>query len=192
MAISHPAGVVVSALPVQLASPQRRLAAAVADACLNMVVLIVVSVLFDPSIPDRVQLARMTGLERSITANVLAWVSTLVAMIPHAILIATRGQSVAKIVFGLRIVTADGSPAGFYRGFVLRYLPFTLLSLTPSFLGALQASSLWTSRVAALSLIAHAIDGAMIFGKRRRCLHDWIAGTLVARLPSEPSAVPPS
>lgn len=79
-------------------------------------------------------------------------------------LIATRGQTIGKRVFKLRVVKADGRAVGFVDGVILREWVISALASVP-FVGL------------AISLI----DPLMIYGAQRRCLHDLIATTKVIR-----------
>jgi uncharacterized RDD family membrane protein YckC len=75
------------------------------------------------------------------------------------------GQSIGKRVLRTRIVMLDGSPAPLWRIVFLRMLPLGVaaagLSLVPP------------------GNLAILIDGAVIFGNERRCIHDYLAGTKV-------------
>ncbi len=85
-----------------------------------------------------------------------------------------RGQTLGKKLLGIAIVQATGSengkyasaPAPLWKLICLRALFFPLLFvvIVPSF--------------AALPII----DQLFIFGKRRRCLHDLVSGTVVVRV----------
>ena len=85
-----------------------------------------------------------------------------------------RGQTLGKKLMGIAIVPADGgddgryapTPAPFWKLICLRALFFPLLFVLviPAF--------------AALPII----DQLFIFGRRRRCLHDFVSGTAVVRL----------
>ncbi len=190
-------------MPLDLASRPRRLAAAGVDAFFNVLVLDILGVLVteDPDIVGRIFQARYFGIEYRRDLIALAWIAAFAAMSVHAVLIAWRGQSVAKMLFGVRIVRADGRAPGLVHGVLLRYLPFTLLSLLPSAVAALRGS-LWSSSwVFVLSTVVHLVDALMITGKGRCCLHDRLSDTRVIaipatlspvrsmdRLPSEPSA----
>jgi uncharacterized RDD family membrane protein YckC len=85
-----------------------------------------------------------------------------VLVILQAFLIATSGQSVAKKLLGMRIVRDDDSPAGFWRGVVLRSWVFMLVGAIPKIGGMISL-----------------IDGLYIFGSRQRCMHDMLADTKV-------------
>jgi len=79
-------------------------------------------------------------------------------------LIATRGQTIGKRVYKLRVVTTDGRPVGFVDGVLLREWVMGALTAIP-----LLGYALWV------------VDPLMIFGAERRCLHDVIASTKVIR-----------
>lgn len=81
------------------------------------------------------------------------------------------GQTLGKKLLGIAIVTADGgTPAPLWKLICVRALFFPLLFL------------IVVAWIAPLVII----DQLFIFGKRRRCLHDFAAGTVVVRLnPSE-------
>lgn len=179
-------------MSLELASRPRRLAAGVVDFVFNLVLLITIGVFAteDSSLVDRIELARLFGLEYRRDLIALAWIAAFAAMALHALLIAWRGQSLAKILFRLRIVLADGHSAGLYRGFILRYLPFALLSLLPSAVAALRGSPMLVSWMAVVSILVHVVDVALIMGSSRRCLHDRIADTWVMEVAADQSAGP--
>lgn len=77
-----------------------------------------------------------------------------------------RGQTVGKAVLGIEIVRAkDGAHPALWRLFVrgLFFPTLYLIVLVPY-----------------IALIP-VIDQAPIFGKSRRCIHDWVSGTAVVR-----------
>lgn len=83
------------------------------------------------------------------------------------ILLSLRGQTVGKLLCGVRIVRyPTGAPAGFVRAWLLRYFVMSvfifLLSLIPI-----------------LGLALPLTDILFIFRPDRRCLHDHLAGTMV-------------
>jgi uncharacterized RDD family membrane protein YckC len=90
------------------------------------------------------------------------WIITMIAIwIGQSYLIATRGQTVGKMLVKTRIVALDGSPASFVKAVLLRTWLFIL---------AAQVS--WVGAGSALGML-------LIFGPNRRCLHDYVAGTRV-------------
>ncbi|MBU0551875.1 RDD family protein [Myxococcota bacterium] len=89
-----------------------------------------------------------------------------ILLLPFSILqmflIATRGQSLGKMVVGTRIVMVDGRDVGFLHGVVLRSWIVGALGFIPI-----------------LGPIISFIDPLFIFGEDHRCMHDHIAGTRV-------------
>lgn len=83
----------------------------------------------------------------------------------HGYLIATRSQTVGKALLKIRIVRTDGSPASFARIVGLRYLPTSVIAPIP-LVGALYGL----------------VDSLMIFNQPRRCVHDFIADTIVVKV----------
>lgn len=79
-------------------------------------------------------------------------------------LLALRGQSVGKLLIGLRIVRLDGSAPGFVHAFVLRSCAPFLLEQVPLF-----------------GLVFWVVDSCFAFRPDHRCLHDLIAGTVVVK-----------
>jgi len=79
-------------------------------------------------------------------------------------LLVTRGQTIGKALFKIRIVRPDGAPASAARVIGLRYGLDAVTGLTTGSL-----------------LIYAVIDGLFIFRESRRCLHDLIADTVVVR-----------
>lgn len=73
-------------------------------------------------------------------------------------LIATRGQTLGKMLLFIRIIDSKGNSPGFLHGVILRNWLRIPLSFIP-FFGLL--------------------DAAMILTDSRRCIHDYIAGTRV-------------
>lgn len=90
--------------------------------------------------------------------------SFVIYMLVNGYLLATRGQTVGKILLGLRIVRVDGSPASFGRIAGLRYGVGGLIGVVP-----------------ALSMMFSLLDALLIFHSSRRCLHDRIADTIVVK-----------
>lgn len=82
-----------------------------------------------------------------------------------------RSQSLGKMALGLRIVRTDGSIATFGRSFGLRLVAFGVAGWIP-FVGPLLGF----------------VDALFIFGSSRRCLHDYVADTIVVTASSAPAA----
>jgi uncharacterized RDD family membrane protein YckC len=101
--------------------------------------------------------------------------ATLVAPSPYpylaalailqGVLIATRSQSLGKILLGLRIVrAADGAKPDFFHAFLIRGGVPTAIGYIP-----------------VLNFFFWIVDTCFIFRPDRRCLHDLMAGTKVVK-----------
>ena len=75
-----------------------------------------------------------------------------------------HSASIGKRLVGLRVIRADGKPAGLAEGLLLREGLFWIL-LTPLCAG--------------LGLVVHALSTLLVFSGQPRALHDMLAGTLV-------------
>jgi uncharacterized RDD family membrane protein YckC len=74
-------------------------------------------------------------------------------------LLANRGQSIGKLLLGLRVVSVSGCVSGFLQAVVVRTWVCKVLSCTVPFFGI--------------------INCILIFSHSKRCLHDYISGTRV-------------
>ena len=83
-------------------------------------------------------------------------------LILHGYLLYTRGQTIGKVVVKTKIVDLDGNLPNFGNIFVLRYLILVLVAQIP-----------------VIGNIIAIVNALFIFGRERRCLHDYIAGTRV-------------
>ncbi|HEV7611615.1 MAG TPA: RDD family protein [Steroidobacteraceae bacterium] len=93
------------------------------------------------------------------------YVGVLLALVVLAIdlrLLARNGQTIGKKLLGIKVVRVDGSPVTLFRVFFLRYVCNTFIQFVP-LLGSLYAL----------------VDDLMIFGEKRRTVHDYIADTIV-------------
>jgi uncharacterized RDD family membrane protein YckC len=75
-----------------------------------------------------------------------------------------RGQSLGKIIAGIRIVRIDGQPVSGMDTIVKRVLPIMAIAQVP-----------------AVGWIFSLVDSLFIFRGDRRCIHDMIAGTKVIK-----------
>lgn len=89
----------------------------------------------------------------------------LVFALTHGWLLATRGQTIGKVLLRIRIARPDGSQASLGRVLGLRYGIGSLLTVIP-----------------ALGQIWGLLDAVFIFRASRRCLHDQIADTVVLKV----------
>jgi uncharacterized RDD family membrane protein YckC len=89
-------------------------------------------------------------------------VLTLVVIVINVSLLSRNGQTIGKRAVGTKIVRTDGSKVELSRLIALRWLPVFALRFIP-FLGGLAGLA----------------DALVIFGSDRRCIHDYIADTIV-------------
>ena len=85
-------------------------------------------------------------------------------MILHGYLLYHYGQTIGKNYMSIRIENLDGTKANLTTIYFKRMLPMQLIGLIPSF----------------GQVISGFINPLFIFGKQKRCLHDYIAKTKVS------------
>jgi len=95
----------------------------------------------------------------------LAIIGWLMFLVMHGYLLKKYGQTIGKKLLGISIVTLDGEKPEFWPLILKRYLPLGLVSYTP-----------------VVGRFLPTIDALFIFGKDKRCVHDFIAGTMVVNL----------
>ncbi len=101
-----------------------------------------------------------------VTDNIGKSVPYLLALlIVQACLVTMRGQSIGKILVGIRIVRfRDDSAAGFLHGFLIR-------SVAPWLIG----------RIPLLGFLFWIVDICFVFRDDHRCIHDLMADTKVVK-----------
>lgn len=112
-------------------------------------------------------------------------VASAFAMVINGALVATRGQTIGKILLLTRIVDEDGKRAGLMNGVVTRMVPFTAVALLPRICTVGGMSPGNVQGVAVLTGLFALLDAGLILGPYRQCLHDRVAGTYVANVGSE-------
>lgn len=91
----------------------------------------------------------------------------VVYLLLHGYLLHKYGQTIGKAEFGMRIETLEGKQATLSHVMLWRYLPMVLFSNVPA-IG---------------QFLAGLVNPLFIFGKEKRCMHDYIAKTQVCYLP---------
>jgi uncharacterized RDD family membrane protein YckC len=107
-----------------------------------------------------------------VSAGILFYVGVLVDLVLLAVmtmLVYRDSQTFGKKLLGIKIARPDGSRASLGRIFWLRYLLNQVISWLAILLLPL-AGALYSL-----------VDDLMIFGEQRRCVHDYIADTIVIR-----------
>lgn len=143
----------------ELAGRDQRLMAAITDGLLQLVSaalgLALASQFFGFSVGDT---------RSPVVLQLIVYSATLPVSILQWYLVATRGQSVGKILQRIRVERMDGRPVGFKHGVLLRS---------------------WVIGVGAILFgCIRIFDYVLIFRDDRRCVHDWLADTKVVKLPS--------
>jgi len=85
-------------------------------------------------------------------------------LILQGYLLFNYGQTIGKHYMGTRIENLDGTKADLKKILLLRILPMSLCSIIP----------------AVGQFITGIVNPLFIFGKEKRCLHDYIAKTKVS------------
>lgn len=149
--------VLIDAQGQVLASREQRLAAAMIDAAIAMLLIVPLQWKFG---------VYANPTEQTVLSN-LVWggVGIVTTLMVQGYWLATSAQSVGKLVMRIKIVTLDGKNADFGRIVLRRLLPLWCVSLIPLVGGFLSV-----------------IDTLWIFRKDQRCIHDHIAGTQVIKL----------
>jgi uncharacterized RDD family membrane protein YckC len=133
--------------------------------------------------------------------------STVFGVFYSVYLVRRYGGTPGKLIVGIRIRKVNGEPVG-YREAVLRYLPEFILGMLMSLAGLVAVSHMSDTEYHALSFIERAkrmaelapswdkplqvIQNVWVWGelivlltnRKRRALHDFIAGTVVVQTPS--------
>ena len=121
--------------------------------------------------------AQQVGFPEHVAMSALGAVAMLAV---NGYLLANRGQTVGKMLNKIRIVDAQtGSRLPFVRVFVYRSLWLIPLVV----IAALIPGQVDDILINLVSLV----DALFIFGKQRRCLHDYIAGSKVVRVIQPPT-----
>ena len=97
-------------------------------------------------------------------SGLLMLIALAVFGITQSTLLAKRGQTIGKKLLGLRILRSNGERAGLGRLLGLRYGVGLLIELVP-----------------VIGMIYALVDLLLIFREPRRCVHDYIADTIVVR-----------
>jgi len=165
--VASPATAVVAADP-NLGHRGLRLLAAFIDGFIESLCWLPTSQAVMRAMLEMMKAGRITPQDvmETFGAAIFRSVPYLVALVlVQATLLTLRGQTIGKIIVGLRIVRVpDGSPAGFLRAFLLRgFLPRCL------------------RHVPLVGFLFWIVDNCFIFRDDRRCLHDLIAGTKVVK-----------
>jgi uncharacterized RDD family membrane protein YckC len=146
----------------ELASLGERLGAAVIDAIIMVVVVMVPIIIFYGGWSEWMEDASSESFAFSLASTGFSY---LMYVVVNGYLLAKNGQTVGKKMLDIKIVRTDGSQASFVRIVAVRALFENALLLIP-----VVDIWLWL------------IDVLFIFRRSRKCLHDTVADTIVIRI----------
>ena len=106
------------------------------------------------------------------------WVALVIGMIYFVGFWSWRGQTPGKMLIHAKIVKTDGSPMGFGTAF-LRYLFYIVPAYAPILLYAFRVHAILGAVVALFAFVI------IVFDRKKRGVHDRIAGTCVVNTRSE-------
>lgn len=137
----------------RLASRWKRLGAAIVDSIIYALGLFATSIF----------LGGVLGADDGEIIFVVVCGSLLLVFVVNATLISLYGQTLGKMLLGIRIIVRDTEELpGFVRGVLLRGILPTIIGEIPTF-----------------GRIFGFVNVLFIFGEEKRCLHDLLAGTIV-------------
>jgi len=171
-----PAEKVTEAGGLQYRGAGIRLLAFIVDIIVLLVILVIVSQV--SGIQNVVNTASDTTVTSLSSGH--EWIFIVVLVVYFMGFWAWRGQTPGKMLLKARIVKTNGSPIGIVRA-VLRFVVYFLYLLVWGFTG---------SRPIILVAIIVAVLIIIAFNKRKRGIHDFIAGTVVINSrPPKPAPV---
>ena len=140
-----------------LASRWKRLGGALIDSIIAMVIIVPI-MLATGVVQQAFSGQQMTVAQQAVFA-VIGWIAFLIL---NGYLLYAKGQTIGKVVAKTKIVDMDVSIPNFGKLLVLRYLILGLVANIPI-----------------VGVLGGPVNVLFIFGKERRCLHDYMAGTRV-------------
>jgi len=144
----------------EIASRGIRLGAALLDFLVVMVAVVLPVILGATMMDTKANVSGGEFPSVAVGCFILAGLAGFGLLIYNIVLLATRGQTIAKKWLGIRIVThPDGQNPGFVKAFLLRSFVNGLISQVVPFYPI--------------------VDACFIFREDQRCLHDLIADTVV-------------
>jgi uncharacterized RDD family membrane protein YckC len=144
---------------IELASRGTRFLAALVDGLVFSIPYFATIVAFPAfgagGLPDDTQLALV---------GVVGLAGFIAVAAVNLVLLHRHGQTIAKRMFGIKVVRTDGTRCSVLRIVFARWLPVTVMTMIPL-----------------LGFIVALADPLMIFREDHRCMHDHIADTIVVR-----------
>lgn len=146
-----------------LADRAMRLVAKIVDGAIVLGIIAVLGIVAAVALPA-LQNNGQNNEAAMIAFGVVAIALMISLLVVNLVLLHRHGQTIAKRMFGMRIVRSDGSRCSLLRLIFARWLPTTLLSIIPL-----------------LGYVFSLIDPLLIFRLDQRCMHDLIADTIVVK-----------
>jgi uncharacterized RDD family membrane protein YckC len=144
-----------------LADRGTRLLAAIVDGLILGGIVILIAVLVPAVTSTRNGAPNETA---AALIGIIGGLAFLAVLIVNMVMLHRHGQTIAKRMFNIKILRADGTPCSLVRVIFARWLPVTLLGAIPL-----------------IGWIFSLLDPLLIFRTDQRCLHDLIAETIVVK-----------
>jgi len=150
----------------ELAGLGKRFLGAMADGLINLlsvtpgIIFIVIGAVANSNQRQN----RDEGTGTILLGIALAALGILIVFAIQVYLLATKSQSIGKLLLGMQIMDYEtDEPAGFVKAFVMRAFVNGLIGSVPY-----------------VGIVYSLVDILFIFGEEHRCIHDQLAGTYVA------------
>ena len=140
-----------------LASLDKRLIGAIIDAAVTLAVLF--PIWYSTGLFQKISDGQSMTKREEIVSFI---VGLVIFLILQGYLLYKRGQTIGKVIVKTKIIDLDGSVPNFGKLIIFRYFFFRFVYHVP-FIGRIICFA----------------DVLFIFGEERRCLHDYLAGTIV-------------
>ncbi|MFN9708892.1 MAG: RDD family protein [Burkholderiales bacterium] len=150
----------------ELASRGARLLAVLIDGVILMVLSMVLGLVFAVGFGGLMAMMPGAAFFLSRLGGIVFGLGTLAIFLGlNGYFLVTRGQTIGKMIIGIRIVRPDGSAPDWLKLLGVRYGLFWVLQIIP-----IVGFLIWL------------VDVLMIFRESKRCLHDDAAGTIVIKI----------
>lgn len=118
------------------------------------------------------------------SAATIAALSVLFYCLLNGYLLYARGQTIGKAIFRMKTVRRDGTRAGLMRLVFVRYVPSAIYSIAAVYFSdpiMREGLGLFGFGLGLAFLCSPLLDLLFIFTREKRCLHDYLANTIVVK-----------
>lgn len=166
---------------IDLAGRGQRLLAAILDGTVVAIVVVVAGFIaaWSASSSDGDAALSLEQVVRHMGPITLMLVLAVVGA--NVYTLATRSASLGKVMIGIHIARPSGEPAGFWRIVILRSWVWGLAIHLADKVGAAVGLDAGEDYELTLGTGLWLVGVLFIFGSSRRCLHDFLADTVVVR-----------